>query len=93
MGKFSNTWALMGDSWNVLKQNKELLLFPLLSALCCLLVIASFAIPIMGSDAWQDFSEDSSAEAAASETAPSEQITYYVTLFVFYFHGIEGTPV
>ena len=30
-GRISNTWGLMGDSWRILKQDKELLLFPLLS--------------------------------------------------------------
>ncbi len=31
-GRISNTWALMGDSWRILKQDKELLLFPLLQS-------------------------------------------------------------
>lgn len=49
-GRISNTWGLMGDSWRILKQDKELLLFPLLSGICCIIVIASFAIPMFASD-------------------------------------------
>jgi hypothetical protein len=33
----------MGASWDVLKRDEELLLFPLLSGVCCLFVLASFA--------------------------------------------------
>jgi hypothetical protein len=43
MGKFSYTWSIMGASWEVLKRDKKLLLFPLLSGLCCLIVLGSFA--------------------------------------------------
>ena len=31
-GRISNTWGLMGDSWRILKQDKELLLFPLIQS-------------------------------------------------------------
>ena len=51
-GNISQTWELMGQSWDVLKQDKELLIFPLVSGLYCLLVIASFAIPSIMSDSW-----------------------------------------
>ena len=51
-GRISNTWGLMGDSWRILKQDKELLLFTLLSGICCIIVIASFAIPMITSDSW-----------------------------------------
>ena len=74
--KISNTWSLMGDSWQVLKQDRELLLFPLISGLCCLLVLASFAIPIVSAESWQPPGRDA---------ATSQHVTYYVTLFLFYF--------
>ena len=44
-GKIAYTWDLMKASWDVLKKDKTLLVFPLLSGLCCLLVLASFAVP------------------------------------------------
>jgi hypothetical protein len=36
MGKFSNTWSLMKASWEVLKKDEELLLFPVVSAVSSL---------------------------------------------------------
>jgi hypothetical protein len=44
-GKISYTWNLMQASWSVLKKDKTLLMFPFLSGLCCLAILASFAIP------------------------------------------------
>ena len=74
--KFSTTWSLMGEAWQVLKQDKEMLLFPLVSGICCLLVMASFAIPIISSESWQPPGRDATT---------SQQIGYYATLFTFYF--------
>lgn len=51
--KLSYTWELMRASWDVLKQDKELLVFPLVSGICCLLVLASFAVPIWYTGNWQ----------------------------------------
>jgi len=45
-GKFSRSWALLKASATVLRSDKSLLLFPLLSGLCTLLVAASFLLPV-----------------------------------------------
>lgn len=45
MGRFGNSWQTVKASWAVLKQDKELLLFPVLSGLASLVVIASFVAP------------------------------------------------
>ncbi|QWT19936.1 hypothetical protein KPL74_19580 [Bacillus sp. NP157] len=47
MGKFQRSWALMKASANVLRQDKEMLLFPLFAGLASLVVIASFAWPVI----------------------------------------------
>ncbi len=74
--KLSNTWALMGVSWDILKKDKEMLIYPLISGICCLLVLASFAIPIISSESWQP----------PGENAPAmDQVVYYGVLFLFYF--------
>ncbi|MHC5180291.1 MAG: DUF6159 family protein, partial [Planctomycetota bacterium] len=77
----SQTWELMGQSWRVLKQDKELLVFPLVSGICCLLVIASFAIPMFMTDSWMP---PAAGEEGQSVTT-AEQVGYYAKLFVFYF--------
>lgn len=74
--RISYTWNIMGASWTVLKKDKELLLYTLLSSVCCLLVVASFAIPIMGLESWAPPGE---------EATPLAQVAYYGTLFLFYF--------
>jgi hypothetical protein len=61
-GKFARSWALMKASAAVLRSDKSLLVFPLLSGLCTLLVAASFLIPvgvmmIGGGHAGDDFHE------------------------------------
>lgn len=76
MGKFSRTWSLMSASWEILKKDKEMLVFPLFSGICCLLVMASFAIPLFTGGNWQP---------PGDHAAASEQITYYGLLFLFYF--------
>jgi Family of unknown function (DUF6159) len=76
MGKFSSTWSLMGASWQVLKKDKEILVFPLISGICCLVVLASFAIPIIAGGAWRH-------PGGNSSTTP--HVVYYAVLFLFYF--------
>ena len=43
--KFSNSWALFKASLEVLRQDRELLWFPVLSSLAALVVVASFVVP------------------------------------------------
>jgi hypothetical protein len=44
--RISNSFALARSSWHVLRTDKKLILFPILSAVGVLLVLASFAIPL-----------------------------------------------
>jgi hypothetical protein len=44
----------MAQSWRVLQLDKELLLFPILSSIACLLVMASFALPLIVSPTVRD---------------------------------------
>jgi len=43
MGKFSRSWQLVKQSFTVLKSDKQLMLFPVLSAICCIFVTAVIA--------------------------------------------------
>lgn len=74
MGKLSRTWSLMKSSWEVLKKDKRLLFFPVLSGVCSLIVIASFAVPFI----FSNFIEPTS-------TTFKIESSYYVLLFLFYF--------
>ncbi len=46
--KFSRSWGLIKASASVLRSDKELLLFPVVSAICTLLVAATFLLPVIG---------------------------------------------
>src|SRR5262249_11731665 len=76
MGKITRTWSLMSECWQVLKEDKKLLVFPLISGICCLLVLASFAVPLYTTNSWQPPGHDATTQ---------RQIVYYGTLFLFYF--------
>ena len=43
MGKFSRSWALVQQSFTILRSDKQLMLFPILSALACLVTTAIIA--------------------------------------------------
>ena len=45
-GRVANSFALVKASANVLKQDKELLVFPLMSSIAMVLVVASFIAPV-----------------------------------------------
>jgi hypothetical protein len=68
-------WELTKQSFRVLAADKELLLFPLMSGVACLLVLISFAVPLYNTP-WfhQSFDE---------QEAPSSPIAYLI-LFAFY---------
>jgi hypothetical protein len=65
----------MSECWQVLKQEKSLLVFPLISGFCCLLVLASFAVPIFLTGAWHP---------PGHGAMTVRQVAYYGTLFAFY---------
>jgi hypothetical protein len=66
----------MDASWNVLRKDKRILIFPLLSGISCLLVMFSFAMPIYLTQSWRPPSHDAAA---------IQQVVYYGTLFSYYF--------
>jgi hypothetical protein len=67
--------SLMSACWQVLKQDKALLVFPFMSGICCLLLLASFAVPLWATNQWQP---------PGGDAAPVRQVAYYGVLFLFY---------
>ena len=51
--KLSNGWTLSMNSLKVLKENKQLILFPLLSGISMILIIGSFFVAMLASADWQ----------------------------------------
>ena len=82
--RLSNGWGLAKASWHVLKLDKEMLVFPLASGLACILVLASFAVPLVGSEYAQTIMDE--------ESIPKDPLAWAI-LFAFYFVNyfvIEG---
>jgi hypothetical protein len=73
--RISNGWELTKQSFHVLRLDKELIIFPLLSGIACLVVLASFALPLWFSGY---------AESVANDEHPENNPLAYVLLFAFY---------
>lgn len=76
-GKFATSWQLIKESWRVLMADKELLWFPVISAVAILIIVASFVVPLFAVPGFSG-SLDRVADWADS-------YMLYLGLFVFYF--------
>jgi hypothetical protein len=81
-GRFSNSFALVKASANVLKLDKELMVFPLMSGIATVLVAASFIAPIfmIGPEI---FVEGESASYAAYVLGFAFYLVQYFVIFFF----------
>lgn len=71
--RLSNGWRIAMNSFAVLKENRELILLPVLSAISMLLIIGSFALFLFGSSGWEI---DSIREKGT--------VANYVLVFLYY---------
>jgi hypothetical protein len=73
-------WHAAGACWDVLKRDKTLVVFPLLSGLCCLVVLASFALPLA-------VIKPPFLAAFLDDRADPHQVPiwFWAVLFAFYF--------
>lgn len=72
--RFSRSWNLIKASAGVLSKDKELLVFPLLSTICSLIVLAAFVLPALGMGALDNLHSGSAGT----------QVGVYVLAFLFY---------
>jgi hypothetical protein len=77
--RIRNGWLLARESIAVLREDKKLLVFPLLSFLACLLVMASFALPLINTPWAKAILDDN-----GGGNGPRDPLIY-VILFAFYF--------
>src|ERR1700723_1521602 len=76
--KISRSWALAGACWSVLMEDPALLIFPFLSSLAIVLLLASFAVPV-----WMVHHSFQSALADGSTTHTLRLLSYAGT-YLFY---------
>lgn len=74
--RISRGWRLGMMAFGVLRTDKKLLVFPLLSGICCLAVLASFAAPIVMSQRFRDLMDRQQG---------LDDGLWYAILFAFYF--------
>jgi hypothetical protein len=74
--RISFGWELVVQSFRVLREDKRLIVFPLLSGISCMIVLASFAAPLWGTP---------QAQAIFTERHLPHDPLSYVLLFLFYF--------
>jgi Family of unknown function (DUF6159) len=77
-GRIRGAWLLAKQSWRVLMLDKELLVFPLLSGIACLLVLATFAAGVIAAGHFQGEKGDTTTWVLAF-------IYYFVNYFVIVF--------
>ena len=71
--RLSNGWKIAMNSFKIIKANKQLIIFPILSGLSLLLIMGSFFAVILGSAEW-DF----------DKIAKPGTVTSYLLIFLFY---------
>lgn len=74
--RFSTSFRLAGDSFQVLRQDKKLIVFPILSGIGCTLVVLSFLLPLfIIQPAWLQLPRNGQIQSPWP----------YLLLFAFYF--------
>jgi len=71
--RFSNGWTIAKNSFKVLKENRQLIVFPILSGISIILIFASFFTVVLGFAGWN-----------VDNMRDLGTVGSYVVLFVFY---------
>ncbi|HEY9341882.1 MAG TPA: DUF6159 family protein [Hanamia sp.] len=73
MTKFSNGWTIALNSFKVLKENRQLIIFPILSGVSIIVILASFIAAVFGFSGWN------------IDNLPDDPtVVSYLLLFAFY---------
>ena len=72
--RFQRSWDLAAECWRLLMDDKSLLVFPLMSSIAMVLIIGSFAVPLLPAFGF-----------AAGKAPHAISSTGYLGLFVFYW--------
>lgn len=72
--RLENGWKLTISSFKILKANKQLIIFPVLSGICLILIIGSFVVALIANEGW-------GLETIAGSKG---SVQYYVLIFLFY---------
>ena len=82
-GRLSNSLTLVKASVNVLRLDKELMVFPFMSGIATLLVGASFVAPIAMTGAWEIFDDNGQLSYLAMSIVFLFYVVQYAVIFFF----------
>jgi hypothetical protein len=71
--RLSNGWTLAMNSFKVLKENKQLIIFPFLSGISLILIMGSFVLVFLGANGWE-----------LDNIEETGRIGTYLVMFLFY---------
>lgn len=77
--RIANGWELTKQSWAVLRSDKQLMVFPVLSTGACLVVLASFAVPMLATVDWSSIGQQN------GQVRHFGGPLVYLIAFAFYF--------
>src|SRR5262245_15751727 len=77
--KLANSFALAKSSWQTLLNDKKLLVFPIVSGICCVLVMATFAAPFLFNPHLLD------PPQGADDVGAAMPVWVYPLAFLYYF--------
>ncbi|MCA9932501.1 MAG: hypothetical protein KC415_01155 [Anaerolineales bacterium] len=82
--RIAKSWELVKASWNVLLADKELLIFPVISAIASIIVMATFAIPVFMAGVF-----DTAVAGQSSVLSFLVGLLLYIVLYfvTFYFNS------
>src|SRR5262249_2325965 len=80
MGKFSRSWELVKQSFAILKSDKQLMLFPILSAVCCIMV----TVIIGTGGVFISLPSRAPALAIGERWQPAQAPFFYPVMFLLY---------
>ena len=73
MGRFARSWNLVKLCWSVLRDDKTLIVFPIISTIAALIVAVTFAVPGYFMGVWRDVAQNGVG------------LAFWILLFFFYF--------
>ncbi len=80
MGKFQRSWELVRQSFAILRSDKQLMLLPVCSAICCFIV----SVLIIAPGIFTMVPQIRAAALAGEHWQPSQSPMYYLLLFAVY---------
>lgn len=81
MGRFARSWALVKLCWSVLRQDKELVVFPLFSTVVVVIVTASFVVPGIFTGFWRDIADNGAGASFWALIVLFYLVQYIVIIF------------